>query len=151
MDALAGDTKSFRFGSFELDLSSRELKKGRSAPVRLQQQPFEILRMMLERPGKVVTRSEIQEQLWPNGTFVDFEHSINAAVKRLREALNDDADHPQFVETLPRRGYRFIAALNHGAEQRATDTPRLRLAVLPFVNLSDDGAQDTSPTGSPRR
>ncbi|HVH25947.1 MAG TPA: winged helix-turn-helix domain-containing protein [Vicinamibacterales bacterium] len=143
MEAPTGDTKSFRFGSFELDLASRELKKGRSAAVRLQQQPFEILRLMLERPGKVVTRDEIQQHLWPNGTFVDFEHSINAAVKRLREALDDDADNPRFVETLPRRGYRFIAALNAGDRERAAGTvPRLRLAVLPFMNLSDDGAQE---------
>jgi TolB-like protein len=143
MDALTGDTESFRFGPFELNLSSRELKKGRSTPVRLQQQPFEILRMMLERPGKLVTRDEIQQHLWPDGTFVDFEHSINAAVKRLREALEDDADNPRFVETLPRRGYRFIAALNAGdGEGQAGSARRLRLAVLPFMNLSDDGGQE---------
>ena len=97
-----------RFASFELDCRSRELRKGERC-VRLQEQPFEILRLMLERPGDVVTRDELRQRLWPDGTFVDFEHSLNAAVKRLRAALGDDADNPRFVETLPRRGYRFIA------------------------------------------
>src|SRR5918911_2129307 len=99
-----------RFESFELDVRSRELRKGKNR-IRLQEQPFEILRMMLERPGDVVTREELARRLWPEGTFVDFEHSLNAAVKRLRAALGDDADNPRFVETLPRRGYRFIATL----------------------------------------
>src|SRR3954469_19297994 len=99
-----------RFESFELDTRSRELRNGENR-FRLQEQPFEILRLMLERPGDVVTREELARRLWPEGTFVDFEHSLNAAVKRLRAALGDDADHPKFVETLPRRGYRFIAAL----------------------------------------
>src|SRR5688572_23544381 len=96
-----------RFGAFELDVRSRELRKD-GVCIRLQEQPFEILRMMLERPGDVVTRDELQQRLWPDGTFVDFEHSLNAAVKRLRSALGDAADNPRFVETLPRRGYRFI-------------------------------------------
>src|ERR1041384_4675421 len=110
-------TTSVRFASFELDVRSRELRRGANR-VRLQDQPFEILRLMLERPGDVVTREELQQRLWPDGTFVDFEHSLNAAVKRLRAALGDDADNPRFVETLPRRGYRFIAPLE-GLETRA--------------------------------
>jgi len=80
-----------RLGTFELDVRSRELRDG-SQRVRLQEQPFEILRLMLERPGDVVTRDELQRRLWPEGTFVDFEHSLNAAVKRLRAVLGDDAD-----------------------------------------------------------
>src|ERR687897_897921 len=80
--------------------------------ITVQAQPFEILRLMLERPGDVVTRDELRQRLWPHGTFVDFEHSLNAAVKRLRAALGDDADNPRYVETLPRRGYRFIGATN---------------------------------------
>src|ERR1044071_9007846 len=107
MEVVPG-TPAIRFGSFELDVRSRELRKG-DARIRLQDQPFEILRLMLERPGDVVTREELCQRLWPNGTFVDFEHSLNAAVKRLRAALGDDADNPRFVETVPRRGYRFIA------------------------------------------
>src|ERR671910_2234750 len=112
------EARTMKFGSFELDLRLRELRTG-STRVRLQEQPFEILRMMLERPGDVVTREELRSRLWPNGTFVDFEHSLNAAVKRLRAALGDDADNPRFVETLPRRGYRFIAPRG-AAEQTAT-------------------------------
>src|SRR4029450_1626671 len=110
MEAQKREKRLMRFGSFELDLQSRELRNG-STTVRLQEQPFEILRLMLERAGDVVTRDELRQRLWPNGTFVDFEHSLNAAIKRLRAALGDDADHPMFVETLPRRGYRFIAPL----------------------------------------
>src|SRR5688572_15423414 len=141
MDAISETDEPLRFGSFELDVRSRELRKGTSA-VRLQEQPFEILRMMLERPGRVVTRDELRQRLWPNGTFVDFEHSLNAAVKRLRAALGDDADNPRFVETLPRRGYRFIAAVQESdtarAEAAGAAAPRVRLAVLPFANLSED-------------
>src|SRR4029077_15687322 len=133
-----------RFESFELDVRSRELRKGKER-IRLQEQPFEILRLMLERPGDVVTREELQQRLWPDGTFVDFEHSLNAAVKRLRAALGDDADNPTFVETLPRRGYRFIApleraAVDPGPMRTAPECPRL--AVLPFSNLTDDSTQE---------
>src|SRR5580765_1751098 len=133
-----------RFESFELDVRSRELRKG-TERIRLQEQPFEILRLMLERPGDVVTREELAHHLWPKGTFVDFEHSLNAAVKRLRAALGDDADNPRFVETLPRRGYRFIASLRDGetvAILPVTSDYKARLAVLPFANLSGDPGQE---------
>jgi len=136
-------TRTLKFGSFELDLRLRELRTG-ATRVRLQEQPFEILRLMLERPGDVVTREQLRHRLWPAGTYVDFEHSLNAAVKRLRASLGDDADNPRFVETLPRRGYRFIARLD--AAEPVASSPakatRLRLAVLPFANLSEDPAQD---------
>jgi TolB-like protein/tetratricopeptide (TPR) repeat protein len=140
MDALMDTDGTLRFGSFELDVRSRELRKG-EATVRLQEQPFEILRMMLERPGSVVTRDELRRRLWPDGTFVDFEHSLNAAVKRLRAALGDDADNPRFVETLPRRGYRFIGAVGGEAQEKGADAVP-RVAVLPFSNLSDEGSQE---------
>jgi TolB-like protein/Flp pilus assembly protein TadD len=134
--------RPMRFGSFELDRRSRELRKG-SLCIRLQEQPFEILCLMLERPGHVVTRDELRQRLWPGGTFVDFEHSLNAAVKRLRAALGDDADNPTYVETLPRRGYRFIGAM---AEEAALEAPanaaRLRLAVLPFTCLAEESGQE---------
>jgi TolB-like protein/tetratricopeptide (TPR) repeat protein len=140
MDALMDADGTLRFGSFELDVRSRELRSG-AGTVRLQEQPFEILCMMLERPGAVVTRDELRRRLWPDGTFVDFEHSLNAAVKRLRAALGDDADHPKFVETLPRRGYRFIGAMDgEGADKAGEGVPRL--AVLPFSNLSEEGSQE---------
>ena len=144
MEVLPGTAPAIRFGSFELDVRSRELRNGGSR-IRLQDQPFEILRMMLDRPGDVVTREELCQRLWPNGTFVDFEHSLNAAVKRLRAALGDDADNPRFVETLPRRGYRFIATLedsDHAAPDAEARANLVRLAVLPFANLSDDLAQE---------
>src|SRR6478735_8016210 len=110
MDARA-TMRSLRFDRFELDLRARELRSG-NVRVRLQEQPFEILRMLLDRPGDVVTRDELRHRLWPEGTFVDFEHSLNAAIKRLRAALGDDADNPRFIETMPRRGYRFIASMS---------------------------------------
>ena len=93
---------------FALREATRELLKG-DARIRLQEQPFQILELLLARPGELVTRDELRDRLWPNGTFVDFEHSLNAAVKRLRAALGDDAKAPRYIETLPRRGYRWIA------------------------------------------
>jgi cholera toxin transcriptional activator len=91
-----------RVGTFELDVRSRELRDG-SVRVRLQEQPFEILRLMLERAGNVVTRDELQRRLWPEGTFVDFEHSLHAAVRRLRTALGDDAGRPTSPAVSPAR------------------------------------------------
>src|SRR5512134_2626328 len=120
------DSEVLRFASFELDCRSRELCEG-ARRVRLQDQPFEILRLMLERPGEVVTRDELRQRLWPEGTFVDFEHSLNAAIKRLRAALGDEADNPKLVQTLPRRGYRFIGALDTEAKEPAPGVPRVRL------------------------
>jgi TolB-like protein/Tfp pilus assembly protein PilF len=136
-------TQPLRFGAFELDVRLRELRTG-TTRIRLQEQPFEILRLMLERPGDVVTREQLRQRLWPDGTFVDFEHSLNAAVKRLRAALGDDAENPRFVETLPRRGYRFIAPLApvSAPARVAEPSARVRLAVLPFSNLSEDAAQE---------
>lgn len=131
-----------RFGTLELDVRARELTTG-STVVRLQEQPFEILRMLLEQRGHVVTREELRQRLWPEGTFVDFEHSLNAAVKRLRAALGDDADNPRFVETVPRRGYRFIGDQEEGHGPEATGASlRIRLAVLPFADLASDGGSD---------
>src|SRR5215510_8015557 len=95
------------FGPFELDCRAAELRKY-DRKIRLQEQPFHILLLLLEKPGEVVLREEIREKLWPNGTIVEFDHSINAAVKRLRDALGESAEEPRFVETVARRGYRFI-------------------------------------------
>jgi len=97
------------FGPFEADLASQELRK-QGVRLRLPRQSFQILKMLLERPGEVVTREELRAKLWPADTFVDFDHGLNAAVKRLRDALGDTAENPRFVETLPRLGYRFITA-----------------------------------------
>ena len=97
------------FGPFEADLASQELRK-HGVRLRLPRQSFQILKMLLERPGQLVSREEMRAALWPSDTFVDFEHSLNAAINKLREALGDDAENPSYIETLPKRGYRFIAA-----------------------------------------
>src|SRR2546430_178419 len=96
-----------RFESFELDLRARELRKN-GVNTGLPDQSVKILAMLLERPGEVVLREEIRKKLWPNDTIVEFDHSINAAIKRLRQALGDSADNPHYVETLARRGYRWV-------------------------------------------
>src|SRR6202161_4679368 len=98
-----------RFGVYELDRDAMELRK-HGAPIRLQEQPFRVLAMLAERPGEIVTREQLQERIWGNA-FVDFDQSLNKAVNRVREALNDNAGTPQYVETVPRRGYRFIGAV----------------------------------------
>jgi DNA-binding winged helix-turn-helix (wHTH) protein/Tol biopolymer transport system component len=100
-----------RFGTFELDLQTGELRHA-GQKVKLQEQPFQVLATLLEHPGKIVTREELRNKLWPEDTFVDFDHSLNAAIKRLRDALGESADAPVYIETLSRRGYRFIAPVN---------------------------------------
>jgi TolB-like protein/DNA-binding winged helix-turn-helix (wHTH) protein/Flp pilus assembly protein TadD len=119
-----------RFGVYEFASHRQELRKA-GIRIRLEGQPLAILQMLLERPGELVTREELQKKLWPADTFVDFEHSLNAAVKRLRAALNDSADQPRYVETLARRGYRFIAQLN-AAEAETRVAPSI-VAPTPAV------------------
>lgn len=108
-----------RFAQFELDSRARELRKD-NRKIRLQEQPLQILAMLLEHPGEVVTREELRQKLWPADTFVDFDHGLNSAVARLREALNDSAQRPKYVETLTRRGYRFIGQLEQPNNTQAT-------------------------------
>src|SRR5580704_8543573 len=100
--------RSVRFGVFEVDLRSAELRK-RGTRLRLQGQPYSLLITLLKQPGEVVTREALRSSLWPQDTFVDFDHSLGTAVNKLRDVLGDSAANPRFVETLPRRGYRFIA------------------------------------------
>src|SRR3954469_8698877 len=99
-----------RFGVFEVDLRAGELRK-HGMKLRLPEQPFQVLAMLLERPGEVVSREELRNRLWKAETFVDFDHGVNKAVNRIRDALGDSATSPRFVETVARRGYRFIADL----------------------------------------
>src|SRR5215472_4391005 len=99
-----------RFATFEVDLSARELRKG-GVKIKVHGQPFEVLAMILERPGEIVPREDFKPKLWPTDTFVDFDHGVNTAINRLREALGDSAESPRFVETIPRRGYRFVAPI----------------------------------------
>jgi len=121
-----------RFGVYEADLRAGELRK-QGFRIRLREQSFQVLAILLEHHGDVVTREELSKRLWPNGTFVDFEQGLNAAVNRLREALGDSPENPRFIESLARRGYRFIASL------AASPVGRIQsLAVLPLENLSRD-------------
>ena len=102
--------RRYRFGIFEADAATGELRR-RGIRIKLNAQPFQVLLILLGRPGQLVTRKEICRELWPEGTFVDYEHGVNSAVNRIREALGDTATNPRFVETLARHGYRFIAPL----------------------------------------
>jgi TolB-like protein/Tfp pilus assembly protein PilF len=142
----------FRFGRFELDTRTRELRKD-GVRIRLQEQPFAVLALMLEHPGELLTRDELRDRLWPEGMFVDFEHGLNAAIKRLRAVLGDNADRPRFVETLHRRGYRFIARVErlNGAgrayELAAAADAKHRLAVLPFTHLGEAAVPDSFASG----
>jgi len=104
----AQPARRYRFGAFEADAATGELRR-QGVRVRLHAQPFQLLLMLLDRPGELLTREEISHDLWPDGTFVDYEHGVNSAINRLREALGDTAASPRFVETLARRGYRFVA------------------------------------------
>ena len=113
-----------RFGEFKLDLRTRELRSNGHRSY-LQEQPFQILALLLDRPGQLVTRDELMKKLWPSDTFVDFDHSINKAVNRLREALDDSVDQPRFIETVPRRGYRFIGPVAPSREPTETENPPL--------------------------
>src|ERR1700746_1201879 len=99
-----------RFGTFEVDVRAGELRK-QGKRIKLQDQPFQVLSALLQRPGDMVSRQELRSQIWPQNTFVDFDNSLNTAINKLREALGDSADNPRFIETLPRRGYRFLAAV----------------------------------------
>ena len=144
MEVAPHKNRRLRFGDFQVDLLSGELRKN-GHKVRLQSQPFQLLAVLLERPGEVVTREEVSRRLWPSDTFVDFDHGLGTAVNKLREALGDCADSPRFVETLPRRGYRFIGKIDHFEAEAIARSSRFRstmLAVLPFQNLSGDSSQD---------
>ena len=129
-----------RVGDFEVDLRCGELRRN-GDKIKLQERPFQILAALIEHPGEIVTRQEIQQKLWPTDTFVDFEHSINTAVKKLREALGDDAEDPRFIETMPRRGYRLIAPVEIVDENG--DSPDAAISVMP--------PQEENPQGTNRQ
>src|ERR1700757_4014906 len=103
--------ETVRFGLFEADLQTGELRKN-GLKVPLQCQPFQVCAVLLSRAGELVSREELRQQVWPEDTFVDFDHALNTAITKIRTALGDEADNPRFVETLPRRGYRFIAPVD---------------------------------------
>jgi DNA-binding winged helix-turn-helix (wHTH) protein/tetratricopeptide (TPR) repeat protein len=124
-----------RFGSFEVDLQGGKLTKT-GVRIRLQEQPFRILALLLEHPGELVTREEIRQKLWSDNTFVEFDAALNTAVRKLREALNDSADNPRFVETVPRRGYRFVAPVASLLEPQAVAPIRSRVRRHPYLWLA---------------
>src|ERR1700751_5199740 len=129
IETAAPGAKVFRFGTFEVSADSGELHRA-GARVRIQPQPFAVLLMLLERSGEVVTREELRQGLWPDATHGDFDQGLNIAVKKLRETLRDSAEAPRFIETLPRRGYRFLA---------------------PVTDISSTGSGGTPAAGVPRR
>src|SRR5215831_4527543 len=122
---------SVRFGQFEVDFEARRLLK-RGVAITLREQPFQVLAALMERPGEIVTREELRRRLWPSDTFVDFEVALNSAVSRLRDALGDSANSPSFIETIPKRGYRFVVPI----------PKRPAVAVMPFVNQTGDAKDE---------
>src|SRR5579875_3657980 len=125
LETSAHPVRKLRFGLFEADLATGELRKS-GIRIRIQAQPFRVLTFLLERPGEVVSREELQQRLWGSDTIVDFDHSLGTAINKLREALGDSADNPRFIETLARRGYRFIAPV-----AVSTPAPAAHLAAEP--------------------
>jgi DNA-binding winged helix-turn-helix (wHTH) protein len=124
----------FRFGAFEADAATGELRKS-GVRIRLQDQPFQVLLLLLERPGELIGREELRQRLWPADTFVDFDHSLNTVINKLREALGDSATHPRFIETLARRGYRFLAPV----ENESGNSGRIREGPAPAgVSVESD-------------
>ncbi len=122
-----GEKQLLRFGPFQLDTQCGQLRKN-GVGLKLQGQPIQVLEILLEKPGQLVTREEIRQRLWTSDTFVDFDHSLNTAVKKLRQALGDEADTPRYIETLPKRGYRFIGEVDR---EEAEETPASSSAVVP--------------------
>lgn len=129
----------FRFGEFDLDLDAGELRRvGRV--VRLQPQPFKLLALVVRRAGTIVTREEIRTELWADGTFVDFDQAVNFAVKQVRDALGDAADRPVYLQTVPKRGYKFIAPVEQPGNAGATagpDTTTVRLNKALWANIAE--------------
>ena len=131
-----GCWKAFHFGPYEADIRAGELRKG-GLRIRLRDKSFAALVCLLEHPGELVTREELQHRLWPAGVFVEFDNSLNSVVNRLRGALHDGSRRPKYIETVPRRGYRFIAPV-----EQVESSPRRTLAVLPFANLNGDSEKE---------
>lgn len=133
--------ETYRFGQFELDIVAGELRRN-TGRVRLQPQPFRLLVFLARRAGSLVAREEIRSELWPDGTFVDFDQSVNFAIKQIRDALGDSAERPLYIETVPRRGYRFIAPIETGAREtvRTTEgsgTTTVRLQKALWTNIAE--------------
>ncbi len=141
--------RRYRFGVFEADSATGELRR-QGLRVKLHAQPFQVLWMLLERPGEMLTREEICRELWPEGTFVDYEHGVNSAVNRLRDALGDKAGNPRFVETLARRGYRFVAPVERIETAPAVVAAEVAAGPLPPVAAAPQMAQGFRLLASPQ-
>jgi TolB-like protein len=139
MDSLNPTRTTIKFGEYEFNLAARELRKS-ARKVKLQDQPFQILAILLRAPRTLVTREQLRQELWAVDTFVDFEHGLNRAISKLREALSDPATNSKYIETVARHGYRFIARTE--ILQPSVVGRKLRLAVLPCNNLSGDPAEE---------
>jgi len=148
MAAFSGAPRIIRFASFELDEDAGELRR-EGMKIRLQDQPFQILTILLDNPGKIVPRDELREKIWPSNTFVDFDHGINNAIKRLREALGDTAETPRFIETIPRRGYRFVGAIQTAQVSSQANGSIDSIAVFPLFNAASDPDTDYLSVGIP--
>jgi len=135
-------TRPYRFGAFEADAVTGELRR-QGIRMKLNAQPFQVLLMLLERPGEVLTRDEISHELWPDGTFVDYEHGVNSAINRIREALGDTASNPRYVETLARRGYRFVAPVERIA---LGENPPAPIPVAASSELAEVSPPQSGPT-----
>jgi len=147
MEKTAFQTHVVRFGYFELDLRAGELRK-QGIKIRLQDQPFQVLAMLIERPDQIVTREELRSKLWPADTFVDFDHSLNRAINKLREALDDSVETPHFIETLPKRGYRFLAPID-GYVGHKRGTAIDSIAVFPLSTAMPDPDLEYLSVGIP--
>ncbi len=141
MDEADRSPQIVRFGIFEADLQTGELRK-KGIRVRLQGQPFQVCAILLQHSGELVTREELRQKVWPEDTFVDFEHALNTAIAKIRIALGDDAENPRFVETLPRRGYRFIGPV----DKPSSPAPSLNGAEPTPVTVTSDDRQDSAIT-----
>lgn len=136
--------ETFRFGEFELDVEAGELRRD-NRRLKLQPQPFKLLVLLVRRGGKLVTRDEIRGELWPDGTYVDFDQAVNFSIKQIRDVLKDEAERPLYIETVPRRGHRFIAPISSpGAEVQAPPSPlgtggstNIRLQKALWTNIAE--------------
>ena len=140
MSSPRAENRTFKFGEFAVDPRACELYR-RGKKIKLQQQPVQVLLALLEKPREIVTREELRQRIWPADTFVDFEHSLNTAVKKLRVALRDRANKPKFVETLPRRGNRFLASVEAVEEKAAVKSAKGRQEGKAFRLVAEEGTQ----------
>src|SRR3954462_1194220 len=155
MESAVAPVKVFRFGLFEADACQGTLTRA-GVRVKIQDQPFRVLLLLLNRPSDAVTREELRQTLWPEGTFVDFDGSLNVILKKLRAAIDDDSDNPRFIETVPRRGYRFIAPVSEshssvGTSSASASVPiRQQAASAPTdpTNISENTNKDASASDS---